>query len=384
MRKYLSGLSKVKSRKKTIVLSGFFALSSLVFLRPDTTSADMVSMLSSVFQNNTVNRVDEIHLSDSSNKNLQNMSILSASLVPLSTASTTSESKTAVRSLATVLDGKALTNENSSVGTVDEMFDKNVTSDQISLYTVRKGDKIEQIAKMFGVNVNTILWANELKKGTVLTQDQVLIILPISSIKYIVKKGDSLASITKYFKSDIDEIAQFNNLDTDSKLVVGDEIIIPDAEGYIAEAENKKQTDTKTTKKKKGSLDEGKIIGGGTSKRVDTTGYFMRPIIGGVRTQKLHGHNGIDFASSYGASILAAATGKVVIAKSGGWGGGYGNYIVIQHDNGTQTLYGHLSAVLVQVGDFVSKGQVIGRMGSTGQSTGVHLHFEVRGGKNPF
>jgi LysM repeat protein len=325
-------------------------------------------------------------MSDSSNKNLQNMAILSAPLAPLSTASTTSESKTTVRGLATVLDGKALTNENSSVSAGDEVLDKDLTSDQISLYTVRNGDKIEQIAKMFGVNVNTILWANDLKKGTVLAQDQVLVILPISSIKYTVKKGDTLASITKYFKSDITEIAQFNSLEVDSKLTVGDEIIIPDAEGSIIEAENKRQADSKKTitKKKKGTLDDGKIIGGGTSKRVDTSGYFTRPIIGGVRTQGLHGHNGVDLASSYGASILAAATGKVVVAKSGGWGGGYGDYIVVQHDNGTQTLYGHLSAVLVQVGDFVSKGQVIGRMGSTGQSTGIHLHFEVRGGRNPF
>lgn len=345
----------------------------------------MISLLSSVFQNNSISHVDEINISDPVNKNLQNMPILSASLVPLSTASTTQESKTAVRNLATVLDGKILTNENASVSTTDDLLDKDLTSDQISLYTVRKGDKIEQIAKMFGVNVNTVLWANDLKKGVALEQDQVLVILPISSVKYVVKKGDTLASIAKYYKTDIEDIAQFNSLETDSKLVIGDEVIIPDAEGSLIEAENKKIADTKNTnKKKKGNVDEGKVIGGGNSKRVDTSGFFARPVVGGTRTQGLHGHNGIDIASAYGSSILAAATGKVVIAKTGGWGGGYGNYIVVQHSNGTQTLYAHLSSALVQTGDFVSKGQVIGRMGSTGRSSGVHLHFEVRGGKNPF
>jgi murein DD-endopeptidase MepM/ murein hydrolase activator NlpD len=81
---------------------------------------------------------------------------------------------------------------------------------------------------------------------------------------------------------------------------------------------------------------------------------------------------------------MASASGKVIVAKSGGWNGGYGSYVVISHPNGTQTLYGHLSAVTVSVGDEVSQGQTIGRMGSTGKSTGVHLHFEIRGARNPF
>jgi len=89
-------------------------------------------------------------------------------------------------------------------------------------------------------------------------------------------------------------------------------------------------------------------------------------------------------ASSYGSAILASADGEVIISKNSGWNGGYGDYIVVKHANGTQTLYAHLSQSLVSVGQAVKQGDIIGAMGSTGKATGVHLHFEIRGAKNPF
>lgn len=85
-----------------------------------------------------------------------------------------------------------------------------------------------------------------------------------------------------------------------------------------------------------------------------------------------------------GTKIYAAASGKVIKSYSGGWGGGYGNHILIQHPNGVVTMYAHLSKNLVWRGEYVKKGQLIGKMGSTGRSTGPHLHFEVRGAYNPF
>ena len=110
----------------------------------------------------------------------------------------------------------------------------------------------------------------------------------------------------------------------------------------------------------------------------------MRPVVGGIKTQGIHGHNGVDLASYYGADIYASADGQVIVAKSEGWNGGYGLYIVVKHNNGTQTLYSHLSAVLVSSGQSVEQGQVIGKMGSSGDSTGTHLHFEIRGARNSF
>lgn len=363
---YVNSILSVRPFKFGLLIlgfvSGFTAISA---------EADVASLLSSVFQNKNINRVQEIEFQTlSSTKNLQNMPILSAPLVAMQHGTSTDDVKNSSKTIASISQGMALTNENAAFS--DEYND--ITSDQISLYTIRKGDKMEQVAKMFGVNVSTILWANDLKKGTQLQEDQVLVILPISGIKYKVKKGDSLASIAKAYKSDPFEIARFNNLDDGALISYGDEIIIPDAEGSLAEELESKKIDSykKTTTK---NISSGKA---------DTTGYFSRPIIGGTRTQGIHGHNGVDLASSYGSAILAAASGKVVVSKVGGWGGGYGNYVVIQHGNGTQTVYAHMSEVLVQTGQTVSKGAQIGKMGSTGRSTGVHLHFEVRGGKNPF
>jgi murein DD-endopeptidase MepM/ murein hydrolase activator NlpD len=113
-------------------------------------------------------------------------------------------------------------------------------------------------------------------------------------------------------------------------------------------------------------------------------GWLSYPAPGAVKTQGIHGYNAVDLAASVGTPIRAAAAGEVIVSKNSGWNGGYGQYIVIRHSNGAQTLYGHLSANSVGVGAYVSQGEVIGLMGNTGKSTGPHLHFEVRGATNPF
>jgi len=111
----------------------------------------------------------------------------------------------------------------------------------------------------------------------------------------------------------------------------------------------------------------------------------MRPLVGGVRTQGVHGYNGVDLGAAEGTPFMASAPGEVIVARASGWNGGYGQYIVIRHDNGTQTLYAHASGIVVGIGQRVVQGQVIGYVGSTGRSTGPHLHFEIRGGpRNPF
>jgi lysostaphin len=279
-----------------------------------------------------------------------------------------------------MIDGAALSNENDAidlknVSTSSDSVEYQPSSDQISLYTVHKGDTLPQIAEMFGVTSNTILWANNMKRGEAITVGQVLVILPISGVRYTIKKGDTLKSIAKAFKGDADDIAQFNGVD-ESSLVVGDEIIIPNGEASTPEP-------TKSTAASRASSKSGfKSPFGGSSS--DPKGFFVRPVVGGIRTQGIHGHNGIDIAAAHGTAIRAAAAGTVVISRSGGWNGGYGNYVVIQHSNGSQTLYGHMSRVDVSVGQSVSQGESIGGMGNTGKSTGVHLHFEVRGGTNPF
>ena len=109
----------------------------------------------------------------------------------------------------------------------------------------------------------------------------------------------------------------------------------------------------------------------------------MRPVTG-PRSQGIHGYNGVDIAGSCGGQIRAAAAGTVIVSKGYGWNGGYGIYVVITHANGTQTLYAHNATNWVISGQYVAQGQIIGTVGSTGRSTGCHVHFEVRGAKNPF
>jgi murein DD-endopeptidase MepM/ murein hydrolase activator NlpD len=263
-----------------------------------------------------------------------------------------------------IVDGSALASETSPLSGDGALTATG--NGQISLYVVREGDTLSAIADMFEVTVNTIRWANDLgAKGTISEGDK-LVILPITGVKYTVKKGDTLASIAKKYKGDTEEILGFNGLSDASELAIGLEIIIPNGE-VVPAATPKKAAPANT-------------YGSGPA----YAGYYMRPIKGGLKTQGIHGYNGVDLASSYGATVYAAAAGEVIISRADGYNGGYGSYVVIRHDNGTQTLYAHLSANSVSVGQTVAQGDVIGAMGSTGKSTGTHLHFEIRGAKNPF
>lgn len=274
----------------------------------------------------------------------------------------------------TLVGGTALMAEEGPSGTAADVDTALPSSDAISVYTVHKGDTLAGIAKMYGVTVNTILWANDLKNGTI-KEGQELVILPIAGVRHKVAKGDTIASIAKKYKADASEIAQYNNISSDSPLAVGDTIVVPDGEIATPTASVAKSTKaTKTTSNP---------YRGGSG--ADLGGYYDWPVDGGIVTQGIHGYNGVDIGAPTGTNILSAAAGTVIIANgSGGWNGGYGNYVVIQHDNGTQTLYAHMSRVLTAPGTRVAQDSVIGKVGSTGKATGPHLHFEVRGATNPF
>jgi murein DD-endopeptidase MepM/ murein hydrolase activator NlpD len=269
----------------------------------------------------------------------------------------------------TIVGGSALLPETGPAGSIADIEEEHAST-QISIYVVRKGDTLSKIAQLFGVSVNTIAWANDLKTSSALQEGQTLIILPISGIRYTVKKGDTLKSLATRYKADVDEIVQYNELDINSALAVGQIITIPDGE-IAAVASTPSKTTAATAKLRGGSGPE-------------YSGYYTRPVVNAKKSQGLHGYNGVDLAAPTGTPVIASAAGTVIISKIGGWNGGYGNYIVIAHPNGTQTLYAHLSRNVVSVGERVEKGAHIGNIGNTGKSTGPHLHFEIRGAKNPF
>ncbi|MBP6924591.1 MAG: M23 family metallopeptidase [Candidatus Pacebacteria bacterium] len=249
----------------------------------------------------------------------------------------------------------------------DEIAASGTNNGEISVYTVREGDSLSQVAEMFGVTANTIMWANDITKSTGIQPGDTLVILPIAGVRHIVKSGDTINSIASKYEGNVEEILSYNQLATANEISVGDTLIIPGGAMHSA-----------TAKSTSGNAKPTKVTGG-----VAGVG-FSHPAPGSVKTQGIHGYNAVDLAGSMGSVIRAAAGGEVIVAKNGGWNGGYGSYIVIRHKNGTQTLYAHLSSLNVGVGSYVEQGQIIGGMGNTGKSTGTHLHFEVRGGKNPF
>ncbi len=244
-----------------------------------------------------------------------------------------------------------------------------IQSDRISVYVVRPGDTLSEIAEMFDVSVNTILWANDLKSVKDVHPGDTLIILPVSGIEHKIVKGDTLKSLAKRYGADSDDIITFNRLDSQTLLAIGTTVIIPG--GKVA---------APVRAPRPISLPSPFRGGGGAF----IEGYFSIPVSGALITQGIHGLNGIDFGAPSGMPINASADGVVIIARNSGWNGGYGKYVVITHSNDTQTLYSHMQSVIVAYGQSVSQGQLIGYVGSTGRSTGSHLHFEVRGAKNPF
>lgn len=270
----------------------------------------------------------------------------------------------------TTSGGKALIAYAGPSGTIADVSDS-MPSDRISVYVVRKGDSLSDIAKMFDVSINTIIWANNLSGAKDVHSGDTLIILPVSGVKRTVIKGDTLKSIAKKYGADATEIAQYNGLDSSEPLEVGSTIIIPG--GEVATPPAPAPAPVKYRIPETNNTEPA------------LAGYYTNPLPGGTITQGLHDGKAVDIGAARGTPIHAAADGTVIIARNnGGWNGGYGNYVVITHDNGTQTLYSHLRSSIVSAGQQVLSGQTLGYVGATGHATGPHLHFEVRGAPNPF
>lgn len=266
------------------------------------------------------------------------------------------------------------------------------TTDQeplITTYTVKTGDTISEIAAHFHVSENTIRWANDIPlKSTIRVGDE-LVILPFTGIQYKVKKGDTLSGITTTYGGDINEIMTINGLEDQKDIKPGDTILIPNGEipnqapakpaakPIQKTAPSKTESTTTNTAVTESQPESSEI------KKHSTNSYFIRPLVHGVLTQGIHDDNAVDFGVPIGTSVRAAAAGRVIIARYGN-NGGYGNYIVINHDNGSQTLYAHLSKIEVSANQTVDQGTEIGKSGNSGHSTGPHLHFGVHGSTNEF
>ncbi|MDP3900618.1 MAG: peptidoglycan DD-metalloendopeptidase family protein [bacterium] len=235
----------------------------------------------------------------------------------------------------------------------------------IVYHTVQPNDTISTISQQYDVSVATILWENDLNSYSIIRPGQRLAILPISGISYLVAKGDTMTAIAGKYDVEQEEILEFNNIIDSAYLKIGQKIIIPGGQKkYIA------QTSTQYS-----GLDALKSLVTPKSAQPAPGNKMNWPTEGHRITQYYNWqHYAVDIANKIGTPIYAADAGTV---ESAGWGTGYGNQIVIDHGGGKKTRYAHASKLFVAVGDEITKGQTIAAMGSTGNSTGSHVHFEV-------
>lgn len=279
-------------------------------------------------------------------------------------------------------------------------------------YTIMSGDTIARIARQNGVSQNTILWANNLTATSKLRLGDTLKIPPVSGVLHTVKKGETLASIAKKYSVDLEDLKEKNL--SSRTLAVGSVLVVPDAKPV--------QTQTVAVAPKPSSASTAKPVTTTAKTPKVTTAKNVRPDVPIARIKnkafdiyqelastdedtreapvdevisetksatkllwptarhainQYYGwsHTGIDIDGDYTDPIYASADGSVTEA---GWNsGGYGLQVVIAHDGGLKTRYGHASKLFVKVGEEVKRGEVIGYVGTTGRSTGTHLHYEV-------
>ncbi len=239
------------------------------------------------------------------------------------------------------------------------------------IYTVEDGDTIAGIASKFEISTNTVLWANGLGEKDIIKTGDHLNILPTTGVLHKVASGDTVLGIANEYKADAKKVIAYNNLGEDAKLSIGQAIVIP--EGYIAprQAPQTVSQNTRIARDPDGSEPTP------PPQDVSSTGNgFLWPTTTKHLSQYFRGgHTGVDIDNRARPAIFAAQGGTVEFA---GWLGGYGNLIIVNHGSGLTTYYAHLEKFYVTRGQSVAKGAAIAKMGSTGRSTGPHLHFEVR------
>ena len=241
------------------------------------------------------------------------------------------------------------------------LFSQENTTEDLDLcyytYRVKKGDMIGYIADNFGITQDTIISVNNIHQSRLLQIGQYLKIPSMPGIIYTVRKnGETIDTIATKYEVSAEKCAKANNLETNVKLNAGQTVFVPDAE-----------LDWVTRQEINGDLFHKPI-----HNRYYVSSYY------GWRSSPFSGkrsyHSGIDMACPMGTPIYAALGGVV---SSVGFNNVYGNYVIVTHHSGYKTLYGHMSATLVTKGKYVDTNTRIGKVGSTGMSTGPHLHFTV-------
>ena len=289
-----------------------------------------------------------------------NLSTLEAKKTILKNDSVNQPLSSSINPIALSQGGEALIKPNIAPFSQDDIPapapTPSVKSNQIEYYLVQSGDTISAIAEKFGISVNTILWENNLSLSSYIRPGDKLAILPVSGVSYTVRSGDTLSKIANEFGVAINEILSFNSFESASLLKINQKIIIPGGKLGLTQLSPTRSIYSKST-------------------APASTENFLWPTNSKRITQYYHWrHHAIDIGDKTGNPIYAARGGRI---ERAGWTTGYGYNVVINHGGGTKTLYAHMSKIYVVHGDQINQGEVIGAIGSTGWSTGPHLHLEI-------
>jgi murein DD-endopeptidase MepM/ murein hydrolase activator NlpD len=245
---------------------------------------------------------------------------------------------------------------------------------KIVSYVVAQGDSLWSIANAQDLEVDTLVGSNVFK-NSILQPDMVLRIPNQDGIFYTFKNKDKIEAVAKHYKTSLDKIRKVNPTVDLVSLKAGDEIFLPGArpEAIVEAQTAKSQGKTSASNASAGASRSYRwpVMG----KINSPFGWRRHPI-----TRRQDFHTGLDIKAGRGTIIRSARAGRVAYA---GWMSGYGKVVVVEHGDGQSTLYAHCSSLLVRQGAQVSVGQNIARVGSTGRTTGPHLHFEVRKGNSP-
>ena len=253
---------------------------------------------------------------------------------------------------------------------IPDTEERTTSPDTPRTYVVQAGDTLGGIAHRFGLKTSTILWANGLTSKSTLREGAKLTILPTDGVLYTVKRGDSVGKIASAFGADSDAITSYNQL-KNGTVRIGATILIPGGIPTSTTAVAAKPTIAARITNILRPPADARNIPSVISKAI---GMVWPTTATRITQYYSWRHTGVDIAGPVSNKIVAADSGKVVIS---GWQNGYGNTVVIDHGKGVRTRYGHASKLYVSVGESVAKGQTIAMVGSTGRSTGPHLHFEV-------
>lgn len=225
-----------------------------------------------------------------------------------------------------------------------------------SVYAIKQGDMVGEIAAKYGVSQDAIISMNKLRNTRTLQIGQLLKIPSMDGIVYTVKKGDTPEKIADAYKISLEKFALVNNISNNNMLKAGASVFLPDA-----------KLDWVTIQEINGDLFKTPIRG---RYRITSKYGWRRDPFTGLRSF----HNGIDLATHKGTPIYASLSGTVAAT---GYSSVYGNYVIIRHHSGYQTLYGHMNTILTSRGKYVTTADKIGTVGTTGRSTGPHVHFTV-------